>query len=409
VFKAYRYRLITTLKQEKKIQEHLSLHRFVYNRMLKQRINIYKKKKVSLNYRKHQQKQLPLLKDNRPELQATYSTSLQETTARLDSAFQNLFNRIKKGEKGGFPRFKNKDRFNSLHYSNGFQINGNKITLSKLGTFKFRKSRDYDGKIKKVILKKSGNNFYISIICEVKANTKITRIKNIVGVDLGINRYATISDGNNIETEKNYEKRLNRLQLNQRRLSKKKLKSNNRFKSKKIVITHHEKVKNSREDFLHKNSTYLIKTYDVLVFEDLNIQKMLKSESGFKQQSKKSKRTLNRNILDMAFGKFINLLTYKAEEAGKFLILINPKNTSKTCSKCHHLNQKDLKNYRIFVCEECGFKADRDYNASLNILYRGLDTVRNTEINACGALAELKDMITDQPKNIVCDFVYAKG
>jgi len=392
MIKTYRYRLQTNSYQEAEIDSQLEMHRYVYNKMLKQRIKIYKDKSISVTYNM-QQRQLPLLKSNRIELLTCNAQALQETTRRLDETFQNFFEKIKNGERTGFPRFKSKKRFNSLRYSTGFKITGNRIYISKIGTIKFHKSRDFKGELKKIIVKRCGNKYYVSLVCEITDKPTKAEVKKMCGIDLGINQYVTTSDGAVIETKDDYTKRRDRLALNQRRLSRKKMGSNNRKKAKLRVATCHEKISNSRNDFLHKASFYLVKTYDLLVFEDLKIVNMTRraQENGVSQKS-----GLNRSILNMAWGKFLEYVTYKAEEAGKYVFKVNPQNTSKICSKCHHKNEGSLKKYRIYVCESCGHEMDRDWNSGTNVFDRFVDTVRHTEINACGALTEkLKDMICE--------------
>ncbi len=389
--RSYKFRLYPNKEQVQVLDNQLELCRLLYNKMLKQRIDIYKRKKVSLNYY-HQSKQLPLIKENKSEYKELHSQVLQKVLKTLDLAFQGFFRRLKKGEKPGFPRFKGKNRIHSLCYpQGGFLIKDRKVKLSKIGNIRIKKHRKIEGKIKTCTLRKTlTEKWYICFSVEIpdivkkRAKTK----KKVVGIDLGINKYAVLSDSTEVKTEKyykEYKKKLARVQSNKNRKGKR---TKNRKKALKRERLVHEKIANSRKDHLHKQSRKLVETYDIIVHEKLKIKNMSRSAKGTKDNPGKNVRQkagLNRSIADMSWGLFLNQLKYKAEEAGKEVVGVNPRYTSQKCSHCGNMVKKSL-SVRTHICS-CGTRLDRDLNASINILNKYLSTAGHAGINACGVMS----------------------
>jgi putative transposase len=192
----------------------------------------------------------------------------------------------------------------------------------------------------------------------------LSKTGKTIGIDLGINSFVTLDDSTKYYHSKSYKTSLEKLQIRQRKLSLKKLESNNRLKQKKIVIKTHEKIANIREDFQHKLANKLLKEYDKICIEDLDIKNMLKA-NNFKV--KKS------NIQDASWGKFVDKLVYKAESAGKLIVKVDPTNTSKTCSSCGNIKVNLTLSNRTYCCSKCGNKIDRDVNAALNIKRLGIN------------------------------------
>ncbi|MFA5599315.1 MAG: RNA-guided endonuclease TnpB family protein [Phenylobacterium sp.] len=366
MIKSYKYRLYPTKKQEKILVDTLTTCRYLYNNALAERINLYKDTKKSLSY----VTQANFLTKNKNEYQTKLHTQvLQDTLKRLDKSFKNFFRRVKNGEKAGFPRFKAEHRFNSFCYpQSGFKITNNhkRIYLSKIGDIKIRYSREIVGDIKTCSVIRDTNQWYVSITAET--NSIITKTKNTetVGIDLGIKSFAVLSNNIVIDNPRHTKKSEQKLTKEQRRLSKKKKSSNNRAKQRVIVAKTHRRIRNQRNDFLHKTSTNLVKDYGKIVFEDLNIKGMVKNHK------------LAKHISDCSWNKLIQLTQYKAEEAGVDVVLVNPKNTTQKCSGCGEIVKKDL-SVRTHVCTHCGLIMDRDLNASINIK----NTVGTTGINAC--------------------------
>ena len=385
--RTYKYRLYPTVKQQKIIDHQLHLLRKIYNKFLKQRIDLYEKKGVSINYY-DQKKQLPLIKKNKPEYADIYAQSLQSQVQILDKAFQNFFRRVKKGETPGFPRFKGKDRINSIHYpQQGFKIVDGKLKLSKIGHIKLKQHREINGIIKTcTITKTKSNKYYVCFVIEKEITIKETKIEKAVGVDMGLELFAQLSDGLTIQNPRILKKYKTKLLKASRNLSKKKNGSKNKEKAKKRVAKIHEKVVNTRLDFMHNQANLLIKNYDLVGIEKLLIPNMTKSSKGTLEnpgKMVKQKSGLNRSILDASWGKFFEILIYKAEEANKIIQEVNPQYTSQKCSSCGFVFSENRESQSIFNCKNCGFQINADLNASKNIQIEAEMAVGCT-VKACG-------------------------
>jgi putative transposase len=382
--RSFKFRIYPTKPQCNSIARCLGLCRFLYNCALEERNSAWSKHHISRS-RKDQDALLPEIKELFPEFNQVYSQSLQNTLKRLDLAFQNFFRRVKLGENPGYPRFKSKDRYHSFTYpQSGFRIEGNRIFLSKIGHVKINQHRQIEGKIKTCsVIRTSTGKYYVCLTAEretlaVKPIVEARNARNPVGIDLGIKQYVTLSDGTVFaNTVPSIDKQLAKLQ---RKKEQTKRGAARRAALKLWIAKLHEKNCNRRADFQHKLSRKLVDKYDLIAMEDLNIPAM--QAAGLPG--------LNKLIGESAWTKLEQMISYKAEDAGKKLVLVDPANTSQTCSKCGHVNIKKLKlKDRIFVCENCGHKENRDFNASKNILIRGLAENRQ-------ALGEIGAAISDR-------------
>ena len=348
--KTYKFRLYPNVEQEGILQEYLNTCRFIYNIGLEDRINCYQRTGKSLSY--YDQTQWLKELDNN-----IYQQVAQDVLNRLNKAYQNFFRRIKLGEKAGFPRFQGYNRYDSFTYpQSGFKILDNRhVQLSKIGTIKFIRSREIIGKIKTCTIKKKVDKWYINFACEIPEVEKVI-INKCIGIDLGLTTLATLSNGIKIENPRILNQFIDRIKNLQRNLSLK-VKGSNNYKKLKLRISKlYQKLVNVRNDHLHKLSRKLVDEYDLIVYEDLNIKQMVKSNY------------LSRSIHDVSWRSLINYTTYKADYAGKFVELINPFNTSKMCSNCGNIKEKLSLSDRIYDCDKCNLKLDRDYNAAINIL-----------------------------------------
>jgi len=361
--------LYPTRKQEQALFATLTTCRFLYNDALAERIEKYKKDKTSVSYVDQANK----LADSKNDYQKqVHSQVLQDTLKRLDRSFKNFFDGLKKKTRVGFPRFKPEQRFNSFCYpQSGFRLtNGNKrISLSKIGDVKLKYSRTIVGAIKTCRIMRDVDQWFVVLTCESQRDIKRTNeAKPTIGVDVGIKSLAVLSDGTIVDNPRTLLNSQEKLAQEQRWLSRKIKGSNNRKKQRVKVAKVHRKIRRQRDDFLHKLSTKLVTNYSCIVFEDLNIKGMLKNHK------------LAKHISDASWNKLIQMTTYKAEEAGGQVKLVNPRYTSQNCSGCGERIPKTLAD-RTHICPKCGLVMDRDENAAKNICTAG-----GAGTYACGVL-----------------------
>jgi putative transposase len=362
--RAYRYRIYPTPKQSKILNTTLFNCFRLYNTALQQRRDIYISSKKSVSYNQ-QQNELPELKEYYPEYTEIYSQVLQDVLHRVDYAYQSFFRRLKaKDGKAGFPRFKSLDRYDSFCFpQSGFAIVNNRIKLSKIGLIKIKLHRQIpaDCAIKTCTIKREGEHWYciLAVTTPVIQKEKVT-VTNAVGIDLGLTDFAVLSTGEQIHNPKYLKQSEAKLKEIQSHYSKGKSKTVKR----KLVNLHH-KIANQRKDFHHKLSHNLVNTFDLIAYEDLKVKNMIEN----------NEYNLQKYISDAAWGKFIFMLKYKAEDAGIYCIGINPRGTTQRCSRCDAIVPKTLFE-RTHKCTNCGFETSRDYNAALNIHKLGISLVK---------------------------------
>jgi putative transposase len=359
IIKSFKFRIS---KPSKVVQERLEttlyLCRDLYNCALQERKQAFQLNRLSLNYY-DQANQLKEIKQTNPEYKDVHSQISQDVLKRVDKAFQNFFRRVKqKKQKAGFPRFKGQNRYNSFTFTqSGFSLLGNKLKLSKIGTVKLKLSREVVGKIKTLTLKNECGKWFaiftVETVCE-----PLPKTNKSVGIDIGISSFATLSDGTQIENFKYYESTQKKLRITQRSVARKKKSSNRRRKAVLKLRKIHQKIRNQRNDFQHKISTWLVQNYDVICIEKLNLLGLSK---GF----------LAKQMNDVAIGDFFQKLKYKVEYTGKTLKEVPSAYTSQDCSRCGNRVKKDL-SVRVHHCLVCGLILDRDWNAAKNILSAGL-------------------------------------
>jgi putative transposase len=382
MLKAYKYKLKPNNEQIVLLNKHFGSIRFVYNHFLNERKKEYELNQNSINYYDNAKTLTELKKqDEYCWLKEINSQSLQDSLKNLETAYKNFF-RFNKG----FPKFKSKHNKNSFTIPQSVKLTKNGLSIPKFKEpIKVIIDRTFNGLIKQcTITKTPTNEYFVSILVEVNNHVKYEKTGKQIGIDLGIKDFAITSDGykyKNNRYTKRYEKQLKK---HQQHLSRK-TKGSNRYKKQKLkVATIHKKITNSRVDNLHKISTDLIKKYDLIVLEDLNIKGMVKNHK------------LSKHISDASWGRFVNMLSYKAEWNDKQIVKINrffP--SSKTCNCCGYINQNLSLDIREWTCPSCNTKLDRDLNASINILkegykiissgaddYRRGDEIRPTSVGA---------------------------
>ncbi len=360
--KTYKFRLYPTKSQADNLADTLKSCRVLYNCALEQRKVCYKQFGVSVR-RLDQQTELLEIKNHFPEYKRIHSQVLQEVILRVERSFQNFFRRVKSGNNPGYPRFKGRGWYDSFTYpQSGFSLSDNskgnqRLKLSKIGNIRVKLHRAVKGQIKTCTIKREVDKWYVCFACEIEPEY-LPKTNKSVGIDVGLEKFAALSDGCIIENPRFLRQSEAKLKREQRKLSRKKNGSNSRKKQKIKLTKIHRKIKNQRNDFLHKESRKLVETYDTVVFEDLKIKNMIKNHH------------LAKSISDASWSRFIEYTSYKAESAGRKVIFVNPRNTSQDCSGCGNTVKKNLSE-RTHKCPFCGLVLDRDVNAAINILRRG--------------------------------------
>jgi len=388
MLKSYKYRIYPTKAQETQLNLQLELCRWVYNKTLETRKNAFELEGVSLGYY-DTAPMLPVWKAEKPDLRKVHSQVLQNAQLRVDLAYKAFFRRVKAGEEPGYPRFKGRGWYDSMcypQYGNGAKLVAGahwaQLNLSKIGSVKVKLHRELRGTPKTVCLRRgSSGKWFVTFACECIDITLSDAIK-AVGVDVGLASFATLSDGSKIDNPRFFRKSAEKLAIAQRRMEKFAKGTPERSKRRQIVARIHERIANKRSDFAHKVSRQLVNTYGTICFEDLNIKQMMANKTQVYGNK------LNKSIVDVAWHQLVQFTTYKAESAGRRVVLVDPRNTSKRCSRCTVLVPKDL-SVRVHNCLHCGLILDRDHNAAINILALGLQ-----RINAGGAL-RVPDEVVD--------------
>ncbi|MEN9936564.1 MAG: hypothetical protein RLZZ387_3143 [Chloroflexota bacterium] len=359
---AYQYRLWLTKGQERLLGEMLETCRWVYNETLATRKRAWEEQGETLSLYATQTL-LPDWKAERPALKRVHSQVLQNVQVRLDLAFKAFFRRVKAGEEPGYPRFKGFGRYDSItypQYGNGARLEGTALVLSKIGSVRVNLHRPVEGRIKTVTLRRSSTGkWFVSFAVEREVEPPTDVPDAAVGVDVGLEKFATLSTGETIANPRFFRQDERDLARAQRRLSEQPKGTFERAKRRKVVARIHERIANRRKNFAHQESRKLVDRFGTVVFEDLSITRMVKNHC------------LAKSIADAAWGQLIQYTTNKAEGAGRCVVLVDPRGTSQQCSRCGAVVKKAL-SVRVHQCPHCGLEIDRDLNAAYNILRRGL-------------------------------------
>ncbi len=360
---SYKYRAYPDATTEARLNAALDTCRWLYNKLLEE-CNTAREAGIAPTMRGTQAR-IVTLKDESPSLKNVYSKVLQMVNATLWSNIAALSQTKKRGRKIGKLRFKSAVRYRTLNYNqSGFKIDRehSSITFSKIGTIPFTMHRPYTGKVKGILITRSGDRWYVIVQAEQKVSES-KREGRSVGIDVGLNSFAVDSDGAAIENPRFYEHSLDRIKKLHQSIARKQRFSINWKKAKGKLEKAYEHITSQKNDFLHKLSRQYVDTYATICVEDLNI-KYLK-EHG-------TSRGLRRSIHSASWGRFYSHLSYKAESAGTNFIQIDPRDTTQLCANCGSIVTKDL-SVRVHDCPYCGFVADRDYNAAVNIHRVGME------------------------------------
>lgn len=363
--RAYKYRLYPTKKQASSLIGILALLRALYNAALEERRTAYKNHGISIT-KDDQGKQLKEIRADHPEYKAIHSHLLQDAITRLDNAYQHFFRRVKNSDTPGFPRFKGFGRYRSFTFKDAVNRNGawlvsggRRVRIHGVGNVKFRLHRPIEGVIKQIsVLHTSCDHWYVIFSCDNVPKKPLPKTGQAVGIDVGISTFAALSNGEMVENPRFRENDEKTVAKAQRRVSRRKKRSNRRRKAVLLLAKARDREFRRRIDFQHKVALDLIRRFDTIIVEDLNIKGLARG-------------WLSKQVHDVAWGSFIDILKDKAESAGHEVVEVNPRGTSQECSLCGTTVSKTL-NIRTHRCPHCGLVLDRDVNAALVIFSRGM-------------------------------------
>ena len=368
-YKAYKLRIYPTNSQRELIEKTFGSTRYIYNNFLAERKSKYEESKTKISVYQ-QLKELANLKNEKEWLREIDSCALQACVYNLDDAFQKFF----KGN--GYPKFRAKGVHESFRTNNTLNTYKNKkyesiridfnkriITLPKLKEVKFRgyrTTKEIVGKIKSATISKDANKYFVSVLVEMPFINTSLKPTSIVGLDLGIKDFIVTSNGEKIKNEvKINEKRLKGLQ---KRLSRCKPGSKNRYKVKLKIQKLYLKIRNARKHMIYKLANKILKENDIISIETLDVKSMYQVHK------------IAKHLKNLPIREFIRVLKYKSNWLGKKVIEINKYYpSSQSCNRCGFKNEEVKKlSVRKWICPECGLIHDRDINASINIMFEGL-------------------------------------
>ena len=377
--KAYKYRIYPTKKQQRALNETLDECRWLYNHLLEERKTLWETRHESTSlYR--QIDSFRDLKEERPSLKIAHSQVLQNVAVRIELAFKAFFRRVKNGEDPGYPRFRGKFRYDSFTYpqwEKSCKIEGDRIYLPKIGHVKIILHRNFQGTPKTCTVRRTRTGkWFVTIACEIEPQP-LPVIDTRIGIDVGLESFATFHTGEKIENPRFFRKEEQELAKAQRKFDKTDKGTKERQQRRRVVARVHERVANKRYNFIHQHSHRIINQFQIVAVEDLQVNRMVHNHC------------LAKGIHDAAWSQFFHALTYKAEYAGRQCIKVNPAYTSQDCSNCGHRESKKLSE-RTHSCSCCGLVLDRDHNAAINILRLGLQSVGIKSVEAHGFLTRVE-------------------
>ncbi len=328
-------------------------------------------------------------------LKDSASQPLQQSLKDLERAYKNFFQK-----RAAFPRFKKRGQNDAFRYPQGVKLaqENSRIFLPKLGWMRYRNSRQVTGVVKNVAVSKSCGKWYISIQTESEVSTPVHPSASMVGLDAGVAKLATLSDGTVFEPVNSFQKNQKKLARLQRQLSRKVKFSNNWQKQKRKIQRLHSCIANIRRDYLHKVTTTVSKNHVMIVIEDLKVSNMSKSAAGTVSQpgrNVRAKSGLNRSILDQGWYEMRRQLEYKQLWRGGQVLAVPPAYTSQRCACCGHTAKENRLSQSQFRCQVCGYTANADVNGARNILAAG------HAVLACGGMVQSGRPLKQEPTEMI--------
>jgi putative transposase len=364
----FKYRLYLTKQQQRLLDEQLEECRWLYNHLLAERKQAWEERQEAVRLY-DQQATLPALKAERQTLAGVHSQVLQNVAVRLDLAFQAFFRRVKAGETPGYPRFRGRERYDSITFPQvpvgcRLQAEVKRVRVANVGLVKIILHRPVEGTPKTAAISRSSTGkWYICFSCECVEPAPLPATGQQVGIDVGLKTFATLSDEQELANPRFFREEEKALARAQRRLSKEERGTLERACRRRVVARVHERTRCRRGDFTHQHSRRIVNQFDMIAVEDLSVNRMVHDHC------------LAKSIHDAAWSQFASHLSYKAAWAGRRFVAVNPAYTSQDCSQCGHRKTDLSLADRTYACLCCGIVLDRDLNASLNILGVGLHTL----------------------------------
>lgn len=393
---AFKFQLRPNGQQERDMRRFAGACRFVFNRALALQNENYEAGNKYIPYTKMASWLIEW--KSHPDtqwLKDAPSQPLQQSLKDLERGYKNFFQK-----RAAFPRFKKHGQNDAFRYPQGVKLDqlNNRIWLPKLGWIRYRNSREVIGEVKNVTVSQSCGKWYVSIQTEYEVAEPVHNAESMVGLDAGITKLATLSDGTIYQPVNSFKSGQRKLAMLQRQLSRKVKFSGNWQKQKRKIQRHHSHIANIRRDYLHKVTNEISKNHAMIVIEDLKVSNMSKSAKGTAEQpgrNVRAKSGLNRSILDQGWYEMRRQLEYKQLWCGGQVLAIPPGYTSQRCACCGHTAKENRLSQSRFECLECGYTENADINGARNILAAG------HAVLACGGMAQSGRPLKQEPTEVI--------
>lgn len=393
MIRAYKFLLRPTARQTAALGEMLRDHCSLYNGALHERRDAYRhSSKTTVRYG-DQSAQLKDIRTFDPERQGRWSFSSQQATLRRsDKAFAAFFRRVKAGQTPGYPRFKGVGHFDTVTFpkdGDGCRWDSTphdrqtRVRLQGVGHVRVHQHRPVQGRVKTISVKREGTRWYAVLACDNVPAEELPPTGAIVGIDMGVTHFLTTSDGEHVANPRFLQAMAEELAEAQRRLATFPKRTRQRTKRHRTAARKaaelHAKIRRQRADFHHKTARALVADHDVIAHERLNTAGMTKAPApkadpeqpgGFLPNGAAAKAGLSRSILDAGWAQFLGILAYKAESAGRLMVPVDARNTSRTCPERGHVAKENRVTQERFRCTACGFAANADHVGATNVLNR---------------------------------------